>query len=113
MPGSLRLDYLNEVYGDSTICFAMRIPPAQDAPQNRTQTVSALIKEGSEAQQAVLNLSENPTEDQIRKTHTELKEAAVAHIAAIAQLELKYANVFPQRKTPVDDTGTNLKVVTT
>ncbi len=81
MPEAIRTGYLNESLAGTGVCFAI----AEDGESaNMERIAQSLIKEGSEAQLAILSLKDNP--EAIQHAVTEIKESLAAHQAALNTL---------------------------
>ena len=97
MPMELRVAYLNEVYGGAAVCFSLEMTNI-DTPTDQAQATTNMIREGAEAQIALLALGENPTPAQVRKARAELKESIATSKGALVLLNKRYPEPFTQPK---------------
>ncbi|BCE02941.1 hypothetical protein [Marinicellulosiphila megalodicopiae] len=86
MPEDIRISYLNEVYKDSTACFSTANVNKGDSKLNRFAITESMIKESTEAQLAVLQLGDNPTNQQLHKAEIELREDIATKLEALELL---------------------------
>ena len=77
MPEDLRVKYLNEVYMCSGVSVTKKAPSKHEE-LDINDMVKSLIKEGSEAQQAALNLGNNPTKETLTSAIREISESEAA-----------------------------------
>ncbi len=97
MPRELRVAYLNEVYGGAAVCFSLEMINI-DTPTDQAQATTNMIREGAEAQIALLALGENPTPAQVQKARTELKESIATSEGALVVLNKMYPEPFTHPK---------------
>lgn len=88
MPESIRLDYLNEVYGmtGAVVC-------SQQSNQGLVDTArmaASLTKEQMEAQISVIELGISPGFDAAKKAHREVSEAVAVGSAVMGELERQF-----------------------
>lgn len=87
MPEQIRTGYLNEVYQNAGLSIGIELG---GEAMNPAKIAQSLIKEGSEAQLAVINLSPNCTAEEKANALRELHESAAATAAAISAIENSY-----------------------
>lgn len=105
MPTEIRLDYLNEVFSDSCTCFSTDSMDRSYSKLDRSQVAESMIKEGSEAQIALLRLGENPSSEQVKEAYIELKESVATNLEVLDLIEEKYPEAFPAKRNTANNSG--------
>lgn len=98
MPEDIRLNYLNEVFEDSCMCFSTDSMDRSMSRLDRSRIAESMIKEGSEAQIALLRLGDNPSFEQVENAYRELREAVATHLEVVDLLEEKFPELTGKRK---------------
>ncbi|WP_434359852.1 toxin YdaT domain-containing protein [Parasalinivibrio latis] len=90
MPPDIRASYLNEVYGDCGMFFGAEAIATEFCRLDPSKMTESMIKEGSEAQIALLQLGENPNHEKVREAIQELRESIATNLSALRLIDEKY-----------------------